>query len=267
MVDWLNWNKGEPNDVNHNEDCVEFHTWDGHWNDNRCDKANPSICKCPDDQPEDPSSSDDMPDDKSQEEGDDIGSTRTCSMYMGGLGSGTSWFDAPAQPYDGQYCNVFGTQDSCCSSDWVIDNVEYDINTLNTLITPDNTGCGNAVEGLRCLICSPKQSTFMSDVDGIWNVDVCYSTAHALFQFCKTEDSTLFAANETASLTPEDMVTSLTTRMMGDTGDNPAVLNVNVNFKYGKCFLHDTMSPKLLNASYNGKNTKKKKLNNFKVNL
>ena len=85
-------------------------------------------------------------------------------------------------------------------------------------------------------------------------------TAHALFQFCKTEDSTLFAANETASLTPEDMVTSLTTRMMGDTGDDPAVLNVNVNFKYGKCFLHDTMSPKLLNASYNGKNTKKKKI-------
>jgi hypothetical protein len=35
-MDWLNWNKGEPNDMNHNEDCVEFHTYDGHWNDNKC---------------------------------------------------------------------------------------------------------------------------------------------------------------------------------------------------------------------------------------
>ena len=26
----------EPNDKSHNEDCVEFHTWNGHWNDDSC---------------------------------------------------------------------------------------------------------------------------------------------------------------------------------------------------------------------------------------
>jgi hypothetical protein len=40
-VDWLNWNAGEPNDNDHNEDCVEFHTFDGHWDDDVCSKSNP----------------------------------------------------------------------------------------------------------------------------------------------------------------------------------------------------------------------------------
>lgn len=55
-VDWLNWNQGEPNDHGHNEDCVEFHTWDGHWNDDMCSKAKPSVCKCPasENAPDDP---------------------------------------------------------------------------------------------------------------------------------------------------------------------------------------------------------------------
>merc|ERR1712195_430145 len=72
-ADWFNWNKGEPNDVKHNEDCVEFHTYDGHWNDNKCGKQNPSICKCPASggSPEDPSSSDNTPDDSGQEDGAD----------------------------------------------------------------------------------------------------------------------------------------------------------------------------------------------------
>ena len=29
--------------------------------------------------------------------------------YMGGVGTGTSWFDTPAQPSDSPTCNVFGT--------------------------------------------------------------------------------------------------------------------------------------------------------------
>ena len=70
--------------------------------------------------------------------------------YMGGVGTGTSWFDTPAQPSDSPTCNVFGARDSCCSSDWVQDNVDDDLYSLTDLISADNTGCYDAIEALRC---------------------------------------------------------------------------------------------------------------------
>jgi len=258
-VDWLNWNAGEPNDSKHNEDCVEFHTWDGHWNDNSCAKTNPSICKCPDNQPEDPSQTDDLPDDPQEQEGD--GKKETCSLFLGGQGTGTSWFDTPAQPYDGAICNVFGTRDSCCSSAWVWTNVEDDLFTLTDLVSPDNTGCADAIEALRCIVCSPEQASFMSSSGGKWHVDVCLPTSLAVYKFCLSDAKTLFPGNfskdGTFLLNAEGMVQELTTRIMGGDKDNsdPDTYTPVVNAtseSFGQCFLHDTMSPSLKNASYNG---------------
>ena len=85
---------------------------------------------------------------------------------MGGVGPGTSWFDAPAQPYYGMSCNVFGKTESCCSEDWVMNNVDNDLWTTQDLISPDNTGCMDAMESLHCIVCSPDQATFLSEKKG-----------------------------------------------------------------------------------------------------
>ena len=225
-------------------------------------------------------------------------------------GTGTSWFDTPAQPYSGAICNVFGTRDSCCSSEWVLENVEdgefffvffffapwrlgsfltpfffclffffvslWDITNTHThthtitdffaltdLVSPDNTGCSDAIEALRCIVCSPEQATFMSSVEGKWKVDVCFSTSLALYQFCLPEAKKLFPGNYSKDglllLNAEGMVQELTTRIMGGRDDanneDPDKYTPKVNASsedYEACFLHDTMSPLLKNASYNG---------------
>jgi len=228
-----------------------------------CSKAKPSVCKCPasENAPDDPSSQDDVPDSPDDIDGDQP-NHMTCAMYMGGVGTGRSWFDTTAQPSDSPTCNVFGARDSCCSSDWVQNNVDDDLYSLTDLISPDNTGCYDAIEALRCIVCSPYQSNFMSKKeDQGWNMDICLSTSMSTYRFCKSEIPTLFPDNAASIVDASTMVTALTTRILGGDPDDPSSQDnqptVNpISLAYGiggapgldHCYLHDTMSPLLLNV-------------------
>lgn len=44
-INWDNWSRGNPDDTNSNEDCIEFYTFSGKWNDKLCDRGIQFICE------------------------------------------------------------------------------------------------------------------------------------------------------------------------------------------------------------------------------
>jgi hypothetical protein len=296
-TDWYNWSPGEPNDFNNNEDCTEMNTWNGEWNDNSCNKKIiPFVCKCPipDDAPEDPSDSGDLPDDPSDIDGgddDDSGESGSegsedsdddseiCALFQGGRGvDSSSWFNTPAKKYGSTYlCNVFDSRSSCCSSDWAFDNVFWDLLALTDSVNSSNTACSDAIEALRCVICSPRQAHFMKYADDKWEIDVCLPTALATFEFCSREQATLFPKGAEAldrfGDDPSKMLTNLLTRDIGtdwiwdDSGSSSSgksaddydaqtgaakgsrAPTVKIVPSAKRCFLHDRAAPRLKGVS------------------
>ena len=45
LVDYTNWNEGEPNNAGDGEQCVQMYIWGGTWNDDNCSVLNQSICE------------------------------------------------------------------------------------------------------------------------------------------------------------------------------------------------------------------------------
>ena len=69
----------------------------------------------------------------------------------------------------------------------------------------ENTACKDAIEALRCVICSPRQAHFMQYSQTAkgpeWEIDVCLPTALATFEFCHSEKD-LFPENSGVNSTP-----------------------------------------------------------------
>lgn len=156
-----------------------------------------------------------------------------------------------------------------------MNNVDNDLWTTQDLISPDNTGCMDAMEALHCIVCSPDQATFLSEKKGgLWEVDLCYSTTLAVYNLCLPDLPKLLSLgrsdpshSNTTHLTPSQAVSMLVTRLLTGKDHNNGdpdlpftgkallpgdLLLETESVEYGKCFLHDTMSPLLLNATYNG---------------
>lgn len=44
-INWVNWNGMNPDDTDSNEDCIEFYTHNGKWNDRSCDTEIRFVCE------------------------------------------------------------------------------------------------------------------------------------------------------------------------------------------------------------------------------
>merc|ERR1711998_581471 len=90
-------------------------------------------------------------------------SSEICVMFQGGNGgSAESWFNTPAKKYgSSSLCSVFDSRSACCSADWAFENVFWDYMALLEDINESNTACRDAIEALRCVVCSPRQAHFM----------------------------------------------------------------------------------------------------------
>jgi hypothetical protein len=153
----------------------------------------------------------------------------------------------------------------------------WDLLTLTDDINDENTACANAIEALRCVICSPRQAHFMKYADDKWEIDVCLPTALATFEFCSREKATLFPKGAEAldrfGDDPRRMLTNLLTRNVGtdwiwdDSGSSSSGKSADdYDAQTGEakgsrsptvkivpsakgCFLHDRAAPRMKGAS------------------
>ena len=95
----------------------------------------------------------------------------------------------------------------------------WDYMALLEDINDSNTACRDAIEALRCVVCSPRQAHFMkysqTPKGPQWEIDVCLPTALATFEFCHHEKD-LFPKNsgglDRFADDPIKMLTNLLTR-------------------------------------------------------
>ena len=148
----------------------------------------------------------------------------------------------------------------------------WDLNELTQDISPRDSACLDAIEALRCVVCSPRQAHFMKYDNDKWEINVCLPTALATFEFCSPEKSTLFPSGaeelDRFGNDPRRMLTNLLTRNVGS-GWSPEssggsaddydaqtgaakgshTPSVNIVPTVERCFLHDRAAPLMKGAS------------------